>query len=152
MKICVHRGGYSWYVWHALTCTHIDLSLFPYVYSLRSAARSWKYDNKCQFRWQKYLFTQIDTDRLVHLHVSIPPATPVLSEQCRTQNNVALQFSSSSLRIAAMHVTEAAYDLFHGQTHHFRGLEAARDAENAQYGTVCGTLSSHWPLWFCLHI
>jgi len=51
-----------------------------------------------------------------------------------------------------MHVTEVTYGLFYGQTHHFRGPGAARDAENAQYGTVCGTLSSHWPLWFCLQI
>jgi len=92
MKICVHRCGYSWYVWHALTCTHIDLSICPYVYRVKSAARSWKYVNKCQFRWQKYVFTQMDTGRFVYLHVSIPPATPV-------QNTVALQFSSISLHI-----------------------------------------------------
>jgi len=83
MKICVHRRGYSWYVWHALTCTHINLSICPYVYRVTSAARSWKYVKKCQFRWQKYVFTQIDTDRFVYLHVSISPTTPVLSEHCR---------------------------------------------------------------------
>jgi len=83
MKICVHRCEYSWYMWHALTCTHIDLSICPYVYRDRSAARSWKYVNKCQFRWQKYVFTQIDTDRFVYLHVRIPHTTPVLSEHCR---------------------------------------------------------------------
>jgi len=147
MKICVHRRGYSWYVWHALTCTHIDLSIFPYVYSLRSATRSWKYDNKCQFRWQKYLFTQIDTDRFVYLHVSIPPAKPVLSEQCH-----APVLQQQPAHRAVMHVTEVTYGLFHRQTHHFRGLGAARDAENVQYGTVCGTLSSHWSLCFYLQI
>jgi len=40
------------------------------------------------------VFTQIDTDRFVYLHVSIPPARPVF------QNPVALQFNSGSLRIA----------------------------------------------------
>ena len=61
----------------------------------------------CQFRWQKYVFTQMDTDRFVYLHVSIPPATPVLSEHCRAP----------------------VLGMFHGQTHHFRGLGAARDAK-----------------------
>jgi len=42
--------------------------------------------------------------------------------------------------------------MFDRQTHHFRGLGAARDAEDAQQGSLCGTLSSHWPLWFCLQI
>ena len=136
MKICVHRRGYSWYVWHALTCTHIDLSIFPYVHRVRSAARSWKYVNKCQFRWQKYVFTQIDTDRFVYLHVSIPPATPVLSEHYR-----APVFQQQPPHRAAMHVTEATRGMFHGQIHHFRGLGAAKDAKNAQQGTDCGTLS-----------
>jgi len=147
MKICVHRRGYSWYVWHAMTCTHIDLSICPYVYRVRSAVRSWKYVNNCQFRWQKYVFTQIDTVRFVYLHVSIPPAKPVLSEHCR-----APVLQQQPPHRAAMHVTEATRGLNHGQTHYFRGLGAARDAKNAQQGTVCGTLSSHWPLWFCLQI
>jgi len=147
MKICVHRRGCSLYVWHALTCTYIDLSICPYVYRVRSAARNWKYVNKCQFGWQKYVFTQIDTDRFVYLHVSIYPATPVLSEQCR-----APVLQKQPPHHAVMHVKEATYGLFHRQTHHFRGLGAARDTKKAQEGTVCGTLSSHWPLWFCLQI
>jgi len=141
MQICVHRRGYSWYVWHALTCTHIDLSICPYVYRVKSAARSWKYVNKCQFRWQKYLFTQIDTDRFVYLHVSIPPTTPVLSEHCR-----APVLQQQPPHRATMHVTEATRGMFHGQTHHFWGLGAARDAKNAQQGTSAHRLPNDAPL------
>jgi len=80
--------------------------------------------------------------------VSIPPATPVLSEHYR-----APVYQQQPPHHAAMHVTQATRGMFHGQTHHFRGLGAAyRDAKNAQQGKVCGTLSSRWPLWFCLQI
>ena len=82
------------------------------------------------------MFTQIDTDRFVYLHVSIPPATPVLSEHYR-----APVFQQQPPHRAAMHVTEATRGMFHGQIHHFRGLGAAKDAKNAQQGTDCGTLS-----------
>ena len=65
-------------------------------------------------------------DRFVYLHL-IPPATPVLLEQCR-----APVLQQLPPHCATMHVTEATNGLFHGLTHHFRGLGAARDAKNAQ--------------------
>jgi hypothetical protein len=36
--------------------------------------------------------------------------------------------------------------MFHGQTHHFRGLGAARDAKNAQQDTVAHRLPHDAPL------
>ena len=77
------------------------------------------------------MFTQIDTDRFVYLHVSIPPTTPVLSEHCRVP-----VLQQQPPHRAAMHVTEATRGMFHRQTYHFRDLGAARDAKNAQQGAA----------------
>jgi len=82
--------------------------------------------------------------RYICLSAREHPPRNASSEHCRAP---VLQHQPSYC--AAMHVTEATRGMFHGQTHHFRGLGAARDAKMS---TVCGTLSSHWPLWFCLPI
>jgi len=56
---------------------------------------------------QKYMFTQIDTERFVHLHVSLPPATPGLSEHFCTP-----VLQQQPPHPAAMHVTEATMACF----------------------------------------
>jgi len=57
----------------------------------------------------KYVFTQIDKDRSVHPHASIPPATPGLPEYYHAP---VLQWQS--LHGAVMHVTESTCALFQG--------------------------------------
>jgi len=94
----------------ALICKHVDLSLCLYVYRVRSAARSWQICKYRSFqRDMKYVFTHIDTDRYVYLHVSIPPGTPGLSE-----HYCAPVLPQQPLHRAAMHATEVTCALLHG--------------------------------------
>jgi len=57
----------------------------------------------------KYMFTQVDKDRSVHPHASIPPATPGLPEHYH-----APVLQRQSPHRAVMHVTEATCALFQG--------------------------------------
>jgi len=56
---------------------------------------------------QKYVFTQLDTDRSVYLYVNIPPATPGLLEH---YHDPVLQHQSPHHDV--MHVTETTCALF----------------------------------------
>ena len=57
--MCVQR--------HALTSTHTDLSIFPYVYRVRSAARSLKCANKTTYMLTRiFLMCAATQPRLRH--------------------------------------------------------------------------------------